>query len=62
MYTQRFAIQSGRITVNERIVSPDAVVQNGDLIVHKTHRHEPPVSGEDIAVVHEDDDVVRVRW
>ncbi|TYZ65349.1 hypothetical protein PybrP1_012673 [[Pythium] brassicae (nom. inval.)] len=56
----RFAIQSGRITVNERIVGPDTVINNGDLIVHKTHRHEPPVSGEEIPIVHEDDDLLVV--
>lgn len=61
MRQQRFAIQSGRITVNGRIVPPDTVVKNGDLIVHKTHRHEPPVSGEEIPIVHEDDDLVRER-
>jgi 23S rRNA-/tRNA-specific pseudouridylate synthase len=60
---QRFAIESGRVTVNSSIVPPDTVLKNGDLIVHKAHRHEPPVAGDEIRVVHEDDQVVRLqRW
>ena len=39
------AIASGRITVNDRVVKPDHSLRNGDHIVHRTHRHEPPVSG-----------------
>lgn len=56
---QRFAIESGRVTVNSSIVPLDTVLKNGDLIVHKAHRHEPPVAGDEIRVVHEDDQVVR---
>lgn len=44
--------------MNQQIVALDTKIKNGDLIVHKAHRHEPPVSGEPIAIVHEDDDVV----
>ncbi|OQR82383.1 RNA pseudouridylate synthase [Achlya hypogyna] len=54
------AIQSGRITLNGALTTPEARIKNGDLICHMTHRHEPPVIGEDISVVHETDDLVVV--
>ncbi|ETW10500.1 hypothetical protein, variant [Aphanomyces invadans] len=47
------AIESGRITLNGNLVPPTTVVKNGDLLCHKTHRHEPPVSGDDIQIAHE---------
>ncbi|DBA03481.1 TPA: hypothetical protein N0F65_002889 [Lagenidium giganteum] len=54
------AIRSGRITVNRELASVDTIIKNGDLIIHKTHRHEPPVSGEDIPIVYEDDELLAV--
>ncbi len=37
------AIETGRIRVQNRVVSLNYVIQNGDVITHNTHRHEPPV-------------------
>lgn len=45
------AILSGRVTVHDERVSCSYVIRSGDLLVHKTHRHEPPVSGEETIVV-----------
>ncbi|KAL3668057.1 hypothetical protein V7S43_006924 [Phytophthora oleae] len=56
----KFAIASGRISVNHKVVPPDTVIKNGDLIIHTAHRHEPPVSGEEVPVVYEDDDLIAV--
>uniref|UniRef100_K3WJW7 Pseudouridine synthase RsuA/RluA-like domain-containing protein n=1 Tax=Globisporangium ultimum (strain ATCC 200006 / CBS 805.95 / DAOM BR144) TaxID=431595 RepID=K3WJW7_GLOUD len=56
----KFALQSGRISVNHTIVAPDTILKNGDLIIHKAHRHEPPVSAQEAAFVYEDDDVLVV--
>ncbi|KAG2533053.1 hypothetical protein JM16_000144 [Phytophthora kernoviae] len=56
----KFAISSGRISVNHQVVASDTVIKNGDLIIHKAHRHEPPVSGEEVPVVFEDDDLIVV--
>ncbi|KAF1324573.1 Rna pseudouridylate synthase, partial [Globisporangium splendens] len=56
----KFALQSGRITVNHAIVPPDTILKNGDLIIHKAHRHEPPVSAQEVAFVYEDDDLLVV--
>mmetsp|Transcript_7583 Transcript_7583/g.14218 ORF Transcript_7583/g.14218 Transcript_7583/m.14218 type:complete len:329 (-) Transcript_7583:2559-3545(-) len=37
------AVKTGAVTVNDVIVPSDYVIRNGDCIVHKTLRHEPPV-------------------
>lgn len=39
------AIRRGSVKVNGKLVGPDYVLKNSDKIVHKTHRHEPPISG-----------------
>jgi hypothetical protein len=54
------AIESGRITLNGQRTTATTKIKNGDLICHMTHRHEPPVSGEEVVIVHEDADVVRI--
>ncbi|EQC28080.1 hypothetical protein SDRG_14173 [Saprolegnia diclina VS20] len=54
------AIESGRITLNGARTTPETVLKNGDLICHMTHRHEPPVVGDDIPVVYETPDLVVV--
>lgn len=54
-------IESGRITVNENYVTPDYCLQQGDVIVHKTHRHEPPVKQEKIEIVYQDEEYLIVN-
>ena len=34
------------------------VVNNGDVISHTLHRHEPPVTAQPIGIVHEDNDMI----
>lgn len=36
-------------------------MKNGDIISHTLHRHEPPVTGEPIGIVHEDDDMIVIN-
>ncbi|KAF6819504.1 hypothetical protein CSOJ01_01247 [Colletotrichum sojae] len=57
----RYAMETGAIVVNGKIVGPDHVVKNGDLVNHTIHRHEPPVTAEPIRVIHEDDEMVVVN-
>ncbi len=52
---QKSAIEQGTVWVNEQTSSSTAVLRNGDIISHRLHRHEPPVTAEAITVVHEDD-------
>lgn len=56
----RMAIRSGRITVNGKIVVPETIVRDRDYILHVAHRHEPPVLGQEIKIVYEDDDMLVV--
>ncbi|PWW79605.1 pseudouridine synthase [Tuber magnatum] len=36
------------------IASPDSKLENGDMLVHTLHRHEPPVTAKPIKTVYED--------
>lgn len=49
-------IQSGKIQVNGQTKSLDYVIKNGDRVSHAKHRHEIPVLGDKIKIIHEDDD------
>lgn len=49
------AIANGTVQVNGAAVGLDYVMRNNDLVTHTLHRHEPPVSGEPVRVLHEDD-------
>ncbi|KAL7899911.1 pseudouridine synthase [Trichoderma sp. SZMC 28014] len=51
----------GDIYVNGRVVGPDYIVRNGDMISHTLHRHEPPVTAEPIGIIHEDDDIIVIN-
>jgi tRNA pseudouridine32 synthase len=44
--------------VNGKPVHTKHLVQNGDIISHTMHRHEPPVTALPISVLHEDDDMI----
>lgn len=53
-------ILSGKIQVNDKTRSLDYVIKNGDRVSHSKHRHEIPVLGDPIKVVHEDEDYLVV--
>ncbi|KAM0521337.1 hypothetical protein ACHAPE_002817 [Trichoderma viride] len=57
----RNSMVRGDIYVNGRVVGPDYVVRNGDMISHTLHRHEPPVTAEPIGIIHEDDDIIVIN-
>ncbi|RKP12199.1 pseudouridine synthase, partial [Piptocephalis cylindrospora] len=52
----RRAIQSGRIRVGGKETLEGYIVQNGDVITHDIHRHEPPVTDQEIGIVHRDEE------
>jgi tRNA pseudouridine32 synthase len=37
------------------------LIRNGDLISHTSHRHEPPVTAQDIGIVHEDEGMLVIN-
>lgn len=50
----------GQIRVNDCIIAPDYIIRNNDIITSKTHRHELPVIGLPIKIVHEDEGMLVV--
>ena len=57
----RETIEAGRITVGGQPIACDYKLKNGDHIVHKTVRREPPVLGEPLNLVAVTDDFVVVN-
>jgi tRNA pseudouridine synthase 9 len=56
------AIESGNICINgQRVPDVNAVVHNGDVISHTIHRHEPPVTPDEVGIVHEDEDIIVIN-
>lgn len=53
-------IAEGKVLLNKKQSTIDSIVKNGDLISHRCHRHEPPVSSRPIKIVFEDKDVVAI--
>ena len=45
------ALRDGRITVNDALWDGQSTLQQGDVIRHLAHRHEPPVPRGPIRVV-----------
>lgn len=56
----RQMIEEGQVTINSIKVGLDATVKNGDLISHRTHKHEPPVPDSRIEIVYQDEDIVAI--
>lgn len=54
----KWAIENGQVLLNGKVANVDTVVRNGDAIQHRSHKHEPPVTDQEIDIVHEDDDLV----
>ena len=51
----------GTLTVNYDQVDVDYRLKHNDLLANIVHRHEVPVSSEEIKIVHIDDDLVVVN-
>ena len=48
-------------TVNGVVANKETMIKNNDLITHRVHRHEPPVIGDRINIIHKDDDLVVIN-
>ncbi|RKP23227.1 pseudouridine synthase [Syncephalis pseudoplumigaleata] len=51
------AIRTGIITLNEQQVTCDTIIKNSDVLAHRMHRHEPPVTAEPITFIEQTDDL-----
>lgn len=47
--------------MNGKAVPINQIVNNGDVICHTLHRHEPPVTAQPIGIVHEDNDMIVIN-
>lgn len=54
------ALNNGRVSLNNKVANVNSVIRNGDLITHRMHRHEPPVTSRPIKIIHQDDNYVIV--
>ncbi|KAL2862722.1 uncharacterized protein BJX67DRAFT_375058 [Aspergillus lucknowensis] len=52
------ALEEGHVCVNGKPASPNTILRNGEVVSHTLHRHEPPVTGNDIGIIHESDDLL----
>ncbi|CAG8534207.1 9624_t:CDS:2, partial [Diversispora eburnea] len=52
------AIEKGLIMINNKIVTPSTIIQNQDLITHKIHRHEPPITDKKIKILYQENDFI----
>lgn len=43
--------------LNEQPVTCDTIIRNSDVLGHRMHRHEPPVTDEPITIVEKTDDL-----
>ena len=53
-------VEEGLVRVNNTTSRLDYRIENNDFISHTVHRHELPVTGQKITVIHEDEDWVVV--
>lgn len=54
------ALETGQVTLNGEKANKDTIIRNGDLICHRIHRHEPPVSSRPVKIVYQDDKIVAI--
>jgi len=54
-------IQNGKLTVNGENVEPGYILKNNDYVENKIHRHEMPILGSKIPILHDNDDVVVIN-
>ncbi|CAI2182434.1 20439_t:CDS:2 [Funneliformis geosporum] len=53
-----YAIETGLITINEKIITKETIVKNQDIIRHKIHRHEPPITAAPIKIISTENDLI----
>lgn len=54
-------IERGAVLLNDKPATLESIIKNGDLITHKVHRHEPPVTSRPIEIVFEDNDILVIN-
>lgn len=54
------AMRKGLVMVNDALTDPGYIVKNSDVISHKIHRHEPPITAAPIKILHKTDTMLVV--
>lgn len=54
-------VKNGFLTINNERVTSDYVFKHNDLLANIVHRHEIPVTGDTIDIIHLDEDIVVVN-
>ena len=49
------------LPVNSEPATMETVLQHNDLLVHRVHRHEPPVTAQPITILYQDNDIVAIN-
>ena len=49
------------LSVNDKVATMDMVICHNDLICHRVHRHEPPVTAQELTFIHKDEDLVVIN-
>ena len=44
--------------VDGKVATMETVVNNNELITHRVHRHEPPVTAMPLNIIHQDEDLI----
>ncbi|GES60068.1 pseudouridine synthase [Aspergillus terreus] len=52
------SLAEGKVKVDGKVAGPHRILKNGEKLQHTLHRHEPPVTGLPIGIIHEDDDLL----
>jgi 23S rRNA-/tRNA-specific pseudouridylate synthase len=47
--------------VNGKCADMSTVISHNDLVCHRVHRHEPPVTSEPLDIIHMDQDLVVIN-
>ncbi|KAK7498904.1 hypothetical protein BaRGS_00009996 [Batillaria attramentaria] len=57
----RASVKKGNLQINGKVAALDYILKNGDLIEHKIHRHENPVTGTPIEIIEDTPDLVVIN-
>jgi RluA family pseudouridine synthase len=55
------SIAAGKVTVDGKVATMETVVKDNQVISHRVHRHEPPVTAQPLKIIHQDKDFLVIN-
>lgn len=55
-----WAIHKGLLKINGKPVRPTYIVKNGDVITHRTHKHEPAITSDPVRILYHSEEEGRI--